>query len=217
MIRFGWSSNLFFNSTRIRPSMPPRTSDDKAIKIMEAAGHVLANKGYMGTTINAVAQQAGVSRGLLHYYFKNKEDMLAKVLKKNMEISTQMIARIFQAPGDAAEYAREITELLRGIMTRDPDFFHLFFEGYAVARHSTVVREELSNMYGQFRKALESGLVEAADQGFIRPDMPAAPLAAVITGLLDGMGLQLLTEPDLADCPDIWVGLEQSIMGLLMS
>ncbi|MBU0972462.1 MAG: TetR/AcrR family transcriptional regulator, partial [Proteobacteria bacterium] len=136
-------------------------TDLKTEQILAAVRSLLAKNGYMGTTINLVAKEAGVSRGLLHYYFKTKEEMLARVIKENMEISVAMISKVFQRYKTPEGYAKGIVDLLRNIMETDPDFLNLFFEGFAVARQSQIVREELSSLYGQFRKALEAGLIAA--------------------------------------------------------
>ncbi|MCP3873061.1 MAG: hypothetical protein GY699_07895 [Desulfobacteraceae bacterium] len=72
-----------------------------------------------------------------------------------MGISIVMIDAVFKQHNTAQGYAKGITELLRGVMENDPDFFSLFFKGFAVARHSPIVNKKLSVRYGQFRKALE--------------------------------------------------------------
>jgi len=192
----------------------PKT-DQKTDKILDAVRRILAQNGYMGTTINLVATEAGVSRGLLHYYFKTKDDMLARVIKENMEISIAMISNVFVQYHTPEGYAKGIVDLLRGIMAADPDFFNLFFEGFAVARQSEVVKKELSSLYGQFRKALESDLTAARNKGIIHPSVPLESLAAIITGLMDGMALQLLTEPLLCQNQEIWDSIETSIADLL--
>lgn len=192
-------------------------TDPKRKKILEAVRTILARKGFLGTTISLVAKEAGVSRGLLHYYFKNKEEMLAKVIKENMEISILMIHDIFNRNSTAQGYANGITSLLRDVMEVDPDFFHLFFEGFAVARQSEIVNTELADLYGKFRLALESCIKAAARDDKITPDLPAGALAAIITGLIDGMGLQLLTEPHLAKDDSIWLNIETAIADLLSS
>ncbi len=194
---------------------PASANDPKAEKILEAVRTLLAQNGYMGTTITLVAKQAGVSRGLLHYYFKNKDEMLARVIKENMEISTAMIRAIFEENDSIGGYAKAITGLLRGVMENDPDFFHLFFEGFAVARQSRIVNQELSSLYGEFRLALENGLGTALENKIISPDLPVTALAAIITGLIDGMGLQLLTEPDLCNDESIWASIEAALIDLL--
>lgn len=189
--------------------------DPKAERILAAVSRVLARNGYMGTTINAVAKEAGVSRGLLHYYFSSKDEMLARVIKANMEISIAMIIDVFDQYHTPQGYAEGIVSLLRVVMETDPDFFHLFFEGFAVARQSTVVKDQLTSLYGQFRQALEKGLTLATEQGEISPALPPKALATIITGLVDGMGLQLLTEPELCQDQAIWDAMTTSIEDLL--
>ncbi len=189
--------------------------DKKSEKILNAVRTIMAQKGYMGTTISLVAKEAGVSRGLLHYYFKNKDEMLATVIKENMEISIVMINAVFDRNNSAAGYAEGITDLLRSVMENDPDFFSLFFEGFAVARHSQIVNQELSSLYGTFRAALETGLKKAEDDGVIHPEISIEALAVIITGLIDGMGLQLLTEPELTRNQVVWESLEKAIIDLL--
>ncbi|MCP4670184.1 MAG: TetR/AcrR family transcriptional regulator [Desulfobacula sp.] len=192
------------------------TTDPKAQKILVAVRTILAKKGYMGTTISAVAEEAGVSRGLLHYYFKNKEEMLARVIKENMEVSIVMVTSIFEQFDSPKGYAKAITELLRGVMENDPDFFNLFFEGFAVARQSQVVNRELAMLYGKFRLALETGLSDAREKGKISPGLPVDALAAIITGIIDGMGIQLLTEPELCQDAVIWQSIERAVIDLLI-
>jgi len=195
--------------------VPVSNIDPKAQIILDAVRTILAKNGYIGTTISLVAKEAGVSRGLLHYYFKNKDEMLARVIKENMEISITMISSVFDQYHTPQGYAKGITGLLRGVMENDPDFFSLFFEGFAVARHSQIVNRELTILYGKFRKALEICLEKAKDHEIINPGLPVEALATIITGIIDGMGLQILTEPDLSRNLIIWESIEKAIVDLL--
>ena len=51
----------------------------KAQRIVEAMRSSVARRGVAGSTFDHVAREAGVSRGLLHYYFGTKERLLAEV------------------------------------------------------------------------------------------------------------------------------------------
>ena len=175
----------------------------------------LARKGYAGTTINLVAAEAGVSRGLLHYYFKNKEDMLATVIRENMQLAVLLVSDLLARSTSADDFAGRLTTALRHVLKSDPDFFHLFFEGWAVARQSSVVRETLESLYGLFRVTMAEGLEKAQKSGVIHPDMPVSSAAVVLTGLVDGMGLQMITEPELAADDATWRDIARSITTLL--
>jgi len=192
-----------------------KKSDEKSRRILAAVRSILAQKGYAGTTINLVAKEAGVSRGLLHYYFKNKEEMLAKVIQDNMQLNVRLVSDLLENCNSAADFAEQLVGALRHVLQQDPDFFHLFFEGWAVARQSAVVSQTLDELYGQFRRAMSEGLETAQNNGKIKPRLPIASTAVYLTGLIDGLGLQMITEPDLAADDDTWRDVANGITDLL--
>ena len=162
-----------------------RTTDPegKAQHILAAVQKILAQNGYAGTTIALVAAEAGVSRGLLHYYFKSNDEMLARALRSNVEFSLSLLQEIL-ASGDSADVlAEKLTSALKQVVEHHPEFFHLFFEGLAVSRQSEVVRGELGSLYGSFRDALHDGLTHLAELGVIKPMLPLGGLSAILTGL----------------------------------
>ncbi len=197
--------------------MSPQHSDPKAQRILAAARKVLARKGYAGTTIQMVAKEAGVSRGLLHYYFESKDAMLARVLTSNLEASLVFLDKIFQRSQNAQEMAANLTKLLRGMMAAEREFFDLLLEGFAVARQSETVKQELATVYGNFRAAVQAQLTQAAAQGRIAPQTPLAGLAVLITAVIDGFALQLVTEPELAQAESTWESLQVGLRDLLSS
>ena len=53
-------------------------SGEKAQRIVEAMRRSVARRGTAGSTFDHVSREAGVSRGLLHYYFGTKEQLLVE-------------------------------------------------------------------------------------------------------------------------------------------
>lgn len=193
----------------------PTKSIDKAKQILDAAKNVLAQKGFSGTTIALVAKEAEVSRGLLHYYFKNKEDMLAKVLRDNMQYSVDLATDLFDQCESAEMFADKFVQALTALMENDPDYFILFIEGLAVARYSKVVRNELGTLYAEFRKSLYDGIQQMERRGLISVPVPVDGLAAVIAGILDGISVQLVTLPCIASDDELWESLRKVIVLLM--
>ena len=192
-----------------------KAADRKARQILDAARIVLARRGFAGTTVSLVAAEAGVSRGLLHYYFKNKEDMLARVIDENMAASVILIEDLLARSRSATEMADGLVEALQHLFKHDPDFFSLFFEAEAAARQSPTLEAQLQTLYGNFRRAIQEGLQTAVDRGDIAPPIPAAGLSAILTSIIDGLGLQLITETDLLADSQIWDAARQAIRLLL--
>jgi AcrR family transcriptional regulator len=190
-------------------------ADRKARQILEAARIVLARRGFAGTTVSLVATEAGVSRGLLHYYFKNKEDLLARVIDENMAASVVLVQDLLARSHSAVEIADRLVDAMQQLFQNDPDFFNLFFEAWAVARQSPTVEAELQSLYGQFRRAIQTGLQTAIDRGDILPVIPVEGLSAVLTSIIDGLGLQLITETALLSDDRLWDAAHQAIRLLL--
>ncbi|MDY6905058.1 MAG: TetR/AcrR family transcriptional regulator [Thermodesulfobacteriota bacterium] len=195
--------------------MPAKTpAGDKKEIILKAVRTLIAQKGYAGTTVSLVAQEAGVSRGLLHYYFKNKEDMLVKVIQDVVELSLYLAEATFKKCSTANELADATILGLRHLVAHDPDFYPAFIQGVLVARQSRAVDKEIQNLFEGFRQSLETGFAGAIKRGIISPSISPYGLAAAVTGLIDGVGLQMVADPSLIDDEEIWEGVRKSALAM---
>lgn len=59
----------------------PSNRDARRAEIVRAFSRVLADHGFAGATIAAVAQEAGITPGLIHHHFSNKEELLTTLLQ----------------------------------------------------------------------------------------------------------------------------------------
>jgi AcrR family transcriptional regulator len=65
-----------------KPEKPENLEPDTEKKILEAAGKVFMLKGRLGTSMQDIADEAGINRTLLHYYFRNKEKLFDTIFEK---------------------------------------------------------------------------------------------------------------------------------------
>jgi len=56
------------------------------IKIFNAAYNVFMLFGYHGTTHQKIANKAGVNKSAIHYYFRSKDKLYVKIVKKVLDI-----------------------------------------------------------------------------------------------------------------------------------
>jgi TetR/AcrR family transcriptional regulator len=66
-------------------SMPKNNGKDVEEKILTAAISVFLRNGKSGTRMQAIADEAGVNKALLHYYFRSKQNLYRAVVKKVVE------------------------------------------------------------------------------------------------------------------------------------
>lgn len=190
-------------------------SDEKIQAILTAAGDCLTEKGYASATIGEIAKRANVSRGLLHYYFENKEDLLTKVVEHNISQTENMMSSLFLACETAEELAANLTSALKAVIESNPALFHLMFECWVVARQSPAIALAVTGLYNKFRYAIGQGLKQAADKGVIRSSLANEEVAAQLTGLLDGLAMQIIIEPKLGKNEQIWPETQRVIQKMI--
>lgn len=78
--------------------------------ILQAAATLFAEKGYQNVSTEEVARTAGVSKGLVHYHFSSKEDLLAKILENGKVMLSSKLASITTTENTARAKIRAAVE-----------------------------------------------------------------------------------------------------------
>jgi AcrR family transcriptional regulator len=75
--------------------MPPKLTNDKALRIGSAAREEFARRGFAGARVNEIARRAGVNKQLLFYYFHSKRGLFQAVLSQatnELEVALSRLA-----------------------------------------------------------------------------------------------------------------------------
>ena len=88
--------------------MKSRNTDDSPEssareRILETAIGMFAEKGYAGTSVREIVEQAGVSKPVLYYYFQSKEGLFLAILEMAENLQTELLARILESAGNVLE------------------------------------------------------------------------------------------------------------------
>ncbi len=107
-------------------------SEERRNQILNCAKKVFARHGYHKTNITMICEKAGIGRGTLYLYFKNKEAVFSAILEK---IFDRMIHELSDFTKTSFENKEELFEahaeaIERGFMVWlvDRDFARIFFE-----------------------------------------------------------------------------------------
>jgi AcrR family transcriptional regulator len=174
---------------------PRRLEGEKAQRIIEAMRASVGTRGAAGSTFDHVAREAGVSRGLLHYYFGSKERLLVEVVRHDCEVRIKaMDERLAQADSIEA-IIQALVYGLEEFIEEEPGSQAVTYEMLSASRHSAEIRAELAELYRRWREHLAEALRHKERQGVV--DLQADPesVAAVLFALGDGFGIQLSSDP----------------------
>src|SRR6184192_2646146 len=87
---------------------------DRRRDLLDAAVRVCARKGYHGSRVGDIAEEAGVAHGLLYHYFSSKEEVLRTIFRENWG---ELLER-FRAVEGSDEPADEKLEGIAKILLR---------------------------------------------------------------------------------------------------
>jgi len=164
-------------------------------QIVRATIRCLARDGYAGLTLKKVARAAGVSQGILHYYFTDKRAILVAALAAVTADLDRRVATA-QARGSREPRARLralIAACLR-LAVEEREFWVVFVEFWGEMMHDRRLREINAALYGRMRRQIGALVAQGIGAGtFRRVDRLQA--AAVILALVDGVSLQLTFDP----------------------
>ncbi len=176
-------------------------ASDKAARIVEAMRASVAARGIAGSTFDQVAREAGVSRGLLHYYFGTKERLLVEVVRRECEVREQRLEDAI----DGAENAREVLDALvrsfEEILGQGPAAPVMFYEMLTLAQRHDEIATELAQLGRRTREAFASALEAKSRAGVLSLRAEPDAVAAFLFALADGIIVRRLSEPTLDITP----------------
>jgi AcrR family transcriptional regulator len=194
---------------------PRRLEGDKAQRIIAAMRSSVGRRGAAGSTFDHVAREAGVSRGLLHYYFGSKERLLVEVVRQDREVRVQaMEERLAEAHTVDAIVAALVLGL-EEFIEDERENRSVLYELLSASRHSEEIRVALADLYRTSRASLADGLRQKEAEGVIRLEADAEAVASILFSLGDGFGIQVLADPgwDREAAFDIGVRTARRLLG----
>jgi len=97
-------------------------------EILDAAERVFIRKGYHGATVEEIAQEAEFAVGTLYNFFKNKEELYAKVLERIAQDFMDRFEATVLAQDDPKEAIAALVELRLTHFDEHSGFFRVFIE-----------------------------------------------------------------------------------------
>src|SRR3712207_5683965 len=127
----------------------------------------VSRRGAAGATFDHVAAEAGVSRGLLHYYFGSKERLLVEVVRHDCEVRIQTMDERLARAGSLDELIQALVVGLEEFIDDEPGSQAVIYEMLSASRHSEEIRAELAELYRRWRAHLAGGLRRKEREGVI--------------------------------------------------
>ncbi|MBN1970066.1 MAG: TetR/AcrR family transcriptional regulator [Candidatus Delongbacteria bacterium] len=150
------------------------------MKILEAANEVFKEKGYDGTSMQEIADKAGVNKSMLHYYYRSKDKLFHKVFQSIFSKFVSATAGIFSQDLDILEKIRLFIDTHIDFLMRNPDMPAFII--HEIRRNPELIADVFKsqgqeNLVSSFFNSLQ----EAVKEGKINPVDPVQLLMNIIS------------------------------------
>jgi AcrR family transcriptional regulator len=171
----------------INKNMPRTEEQNKEIRkktrnnILTAALKLFSIKGYHGTSINDIAKEAGISKGLAYNYFESKQKLVEALFEQMLEIG-QDLEKILDSPFDAYKKLEQLIDVSFQYIEENEEYWRLYIsfvlQPEILEQGKKISNEFNTRILNKFEKILKQ-------VGLKNPAIEARILGA----LFDGIGL----------------------------
>ncbi|HEX8053982.1 MAG TPA: TetR family transcriptional regulator, partial [Thermoleophilaceae bacterium] len=180
-----------------------RLDSEKAKRIVAAMRASVARRGAAGSTFDHVAQEAGVSRGLLHYYFGSKERLLVEVVRHDAWLRIQELEDRLRDADTLDAVIEALVVQLRELVEQDDVTHAVIHELLSAARQNDEIRDELGEHYRRLRGRVGEILREKEADGVVALRAEPEAAAAVLLAIADGFEVQTTIDDDWDSAPTV--------------
>ncbi len=170
---------------------------DKATRIVEAMRASVSAKGIAGSTFDRVAREAGVSRGLLHYYFGTKERLLVEVVRRECQVRGELLHQAVSGAPGADELIDALVRSFEELLGDGSGGVVMFYELLTLAQRNGEIASELEELSRTLRLQLTDALAVGSRAGVFELRADPGDVASFLLALADGVMIRRMSEPQL--------------------
>ena len=164
-------------------------------RIILGAWNVIAERGLAGMTTRLVAREAGISHGMCHYHFENRDDLVLAVVDHVRQYWIDPMEILVAAPGSAADRLSAVVRWMAEPATREVMRVHL--ELMSQSEYSEMLRERMAAEYARWQGAYVELFRQLEREGALRPGLDAGRIGVAFATLADGLVDQRSLNPTL--------------------
>jgi AcrR family transcriptional regulator len=183
--------------------MPPRSKEEvvqefRIRSIQEATMRVISRKGMAAATMQEIAEEAGVAKGTIYLYFRDRDELVEKTFESAMQELTAQIDEALDQDVSFEKKLRAVATAQLSFFAANREFFRLYLSMRLPEGNAQQQRRQKKHCQPQYRdrvQKLANAATQAMDAGEIQR-VDAYRLALFIIEGSTAILIERLTEDD---------------------
>ncbi len=177
----------------------PAAGEDRRKQILEAAFKVFAEKGFKGATNKNIADEAGVTPGLIYWYFESKEDLFFALMEEHLAVGAFPLP-IEQLKAFPPEHVLPMIAHFGLSRLDNQETINLFKIFAGEAAYSERIRAIANKNINRLLEPLSEYMQAQMDQGRLRQEDPLLTAQTFLAGIFASiMRRQFLGDPTMLE------------------
>lgn len=163
------------------------TEDIRRHQILDTAKRCIARQGYHQTTMDKIAEEAGLSKGALYWYFKSKDDILVDLCR---QMNNEYIATFHHFASQkmsVRELVLKTGERLLDLMLKESDSYKVFLEFWALSGENKEIKKALGEVHVVWEEILSYLIKSGIKNGEIKHGIKIKEFSSAILALFNGL------------------------------
>ncbi|RDB35957.1 MAG: TetR/AcrR family transcriptional regulator [Spirobacillus cienkowskii] len=206
--------NLTIN-TGIKIMSRSDLASERKIQIINATIECITRYGYSNFSMQDVAKVADVSKGIIHYYFLNKEDLMMTVLD-HVSSDIEKLLQSTEINSDPVTRLSNAVWMCASVVQNKREYYRINMDFWTLIDQKEKVRQEVASHYAKFRNSIAMIIQHGINLGVFR-NGDANQYASMIIAMIDGIALQwLFDESVFQNYDDIIKFSEEAMLNFLV-
>ena len=172
-----------------RKSVAPQRRE----QIVQALFECLAEKGHERVTVKDIASQANLHYGVIHYYFKSKDDIVTAMADSIISKYAGLLVERIATAQSVSEKLHKSIDFLVDEFIFNRRLNRVFYNLVQMAFERAAVRTALRKQLREYRRFIAEEMEEGIRSGELAPHDPQE-FAGMLVALIEGMALQWMIE-----------------------
>jgi AcrR family transcriptional regulator len=171
--------------------------EEKRQQVMKTAIELFLKKGYKSVTTREIAAEAGISKGTLYHYFKNKDDLFERTIREHIFRTIAHKTALEENNINPQEHLEKLIDICCGTGEHIDKRFKMMFDFITYCSDKQVMQEVINSIYEEMRSIIEHIISDAF------PELAQDPgklhtVINMIIAFLDGIHFQHFINPTTA-------------------
>ena len=160
-------------------------------QIVRATVECITKFGYHNFSMQDVARVAGVSKGIIHYYFLNKDDLMMSVLDRVAGDIEQVIHSDMGKIVDPIKKLEVFIDVVFDVVRNTREYYQVNMDFWTQINQKQEVKSTIARHYAKFRETAAVVISEGITKNAFKKVDPLE-YASYILAVIDGLSLQYL-------------------------